>query len=443
VGWDVLREQRFAKQVAMGLFPEGTELSPRDASVPAWDSLTPEMQNEFVNRMAIYAAQIDAIDKGIGKLVAALKEAGQFENTVIMMMDDNAACAESLGNLHGDAIDGSSSTYESYRRNWANLSSTPYREYKHYTNEGGIATPLIVSWPAGISQSDNGTFVREYGYFADIMATCVDLGDAKYPKTYKGNKIQPCEGVSLVPNFKGKHVKRGMTFWEHEINIAVRDGKWKLNILNHELAEPDLTNFELYDMEADPTELHNLADQYPERAQAMFDAWDKWANRVGAYPLCNDGYGYRAQGARRYINGDFTDNLGHWTLNCSGEADVTFSIDTETTINGKTALVDIKTPGERPNQAFMMWKFQGRESTAMDVAFSYIAENDTYVWVRLENQKDPTKKDFSQKVMLPKGNGRIDLGTIEMKKGNKQFALYFGDSPAGKVWLDDIKMDLN
>lgn len=442
-GWDVLRQKRFEKQIALGLFPEGTELSPRDESVPAWDSLTDEQRHEFVNRMAIYAAQVDAIDQGVGKLVQALKDAGQFDNTVIMLMDDNGACAESLGNRHGDEIDGSAATYESYRKNWANLSSTPYREYKHYTNEGGIATPLIVSWPAGISKKDNGRFVREYGYFADIMATCVDLAGATYPETYKGESIHPLEGVSLVPNFKGRHVRRGLTFWEHEINIAVRDGKWKLNILNHETAEPDLTRFELYDMEKDPTELHNLASEDPERAQALFDAWQKWAEKVGAYPLSNKGYGFRAQTSRRYINGDFNDNLGHWTRYSTGSADIAYSVDTTGVIDGKSALIDIRKRGSKPGESALQWKFPARESTRMKVSFSYKSDKDSYVWVRVENQNNPARKSLDRKILLSKEGGRVDLGEFPILGGPKQLCFYFGDTPEGKIWLDEIRMDLN
>ncbi|MCF0176034.1 MAG: arylsulfatase, partial [Bacteroidales bacterium] len=156
-GWDNIRETRFAKQVAMGLFDESVQLSPRDVKVPAWDTLTPEQQEEFTMRMAIYAAQVHSIDRGVGKVVEALKANGQFDNTVIMLMDDNGACAEHISSGKSKEVTGKADTYESYRINWANVSSTPYREFKHYTNEGGIASPLIVSWPKGIDSSRNGS----------------------------------------------------------------------------------------------------------------------------------------------------------------------------------------------------------------------------------------------------------------------------------------------
>ncbi|MCM1501795.1 MAG: arylsulfatase [Bacteroidales bacterium] len=442
-GWDSLREARFAKQIAMGLFGKDTELSPRDVNVPAWDSLTPEQQHEFTMRMAIYAAQVDAIDKGVGKLVQALKDAGQFDNTVIMLMDDNGACAEYISGGRSKEVTGQADTYESYRINWANLSSTPYREYKHYTNEGGIATPLIVSWPGGIKKRYNGTFVREYGYFADIMATCIDLAGAEYPSEYNGHAITPCEGVSLLPNFSGKKTGRGMTFWEHEINIAVRDGKWKLNILNRENDIPDLTRFELYDMEKDPTELHNLASQYPERAEKMFRAWESWAGRAGVYPLCNRGYGQRQQGFRRVINGTFDDNFGGWGRHCSGRADVRFSIDGSYAIDGKKcALVDIVSQGERPADAIMKWVFPTGEKMTATIGFSYKTDVENTLWLRMENAGNPSEKQFSKEITLSPGGGTAVFDNVELEKGRYQLAFYFGSSGTGKIWIDNVVMDL-
>jgi arylsulfatase len=201
-GWDQLRKDRFDRQQKMGLFKNDVSLSLRDQAVEAWDKLTPEQQHEFAMRMAIYAAQIDAMDQGIGRLIEMLKEKRQLDNTIIMFMADNGACAEFVSSGKRKTVDGKQDTYESYRINWANLSSTPYREYKHFTNEGGIASPLIVHYPNGIDKKLNKSFVDEYGHFTDIMATCVDLAGAKYPKTYKGHQITSMQGVSLVPNFK-------------------------------------------------------------------------------------------------------------------------------------------------------------------------------------------------------------------------------------------------
>lgn len=440
VGWDSLRVQRFKKQKAMGLFSEDVELSPRDSRVPAWNSLTDDQKKEYSMRMTIYAAQIAAIDRGVGKVIKALEDAGEFNNTVIMMMDDNGACAERLGTDGIANVTGKAETWESYRINWANLSSTPYREYKHYTNEGGIASPLIVSWPNGINSQLDGSFIREYGYFADIMATCVDIAGAKYPSVYKGHKITPCEGVSLVPNFSNKPTGRGMTFWEHEVNIAVRDGKWKLNIHHVENEPINLSKLELYDMEKDPTELHNLASSDTAKANSMLRAWEKWAARVHAYPLSTDGYGKRQQAYRRVINGEFDDNFGGWTL--SENPSVSYSIDKKHTISGeKTAMITVSQTGAKPSDSFMKWDFPTTGEAHGTISFSYKTDKTNKVWVRMERANKAAEKALSKEVELTK-EGSVSLPFV-IDKGRWQLALYFGNSNPGNIWLDNVKLDLD
>ena len=443
-GWDKLRQERFERQKAMGLFGPDVELSPRDAKVPAWDELSKEEQEDFVMRMAVYAAQINAIDRGVGKIVKALKDAGQFDNTLIMFMDDNGACAEHISSGESKVVTGKADTYESYRINWANLSSTPYREYKHYTNEGGIATPLIVSWPNGIDASRNGSFVREYGYFADIMATCVDVSGATYPKKFHGHKITPCEGVSLVPNFSGEPTGRGMTFWEHEVNIAVRDGKWKLNIHHVEDEPIDLTKLELYDMEADPTEMHNLAAEQPERAKAMMDAWQKWGEKVHVFPLSTDNYGKRQEEYRRHPNCDFDMNLGGWNTSCTAPARVEFSADRSHKMTGeKCAKIDIIASGNKPAQARMGWNFPTDKAYTASMGFSYKADSDNSLWFRLEKQGRPEEKAMNEKVELSAKGGKVRFDDISLEKGRYQLVFYVGESNPGTIWLDDIVFELN
>lgn len=442
-GWDVLREQRFARQKEMGLFGPDVELSPRDANVPAWDSLTTGQQEDFTMRMAIYAAQINAIDRGVGKIVAALKERGQFENTLIMFMDDNGACAEHISSGASKVVTGKSDTYESYRINWANLSSTPYREYKHYTNEGGIATPLIVSWPNGIDASRNGSFVREYGYFADIMATCVDVAGATYPKKFNGHKIHPCEGVSLVPNFSGEPTGRGMTFWEHEVNIAVRDGKWKLNIHHVEDEPIDLTKLELYDMDADPTELHNLASADPERAAAMLEAWKQWADRVHVYPLCTDNYGKRQQEFKRHINGGFDNKLGQWDRRSAEPAKVVFSASEEGRMTGKRcAQIDIEAKGNKPGNAVLKWMFPTDKAYNANVGFSYKASGTNHLYFRLEAVARPEVKPLDELIELNPAGGKVFFKDIALDEGRYQLCFYVGESEEGTIWIDDVILDL-
>ena len=442
-GWDVLRQERFERQKDLGLFAENVELSPRDSRVPAWDSLTPEEQDEFTMRMAIYAAQIDAVDRGIGRVVEALKNQGQFENTVIMIMDDNGACAEHQSSGKSKEVTGQADTYESYRINWANLSSTPYREYKHHTNEGGIASPLIVSWPNGIDKKFNGDIIREYGYFADIMATCVDVAGAEYPKRFNGNKIVPLEGFSLVPNFKGEETGRGMTFWEHEVNIAVRDGKWKLNIFHKEWDPIDLTKLELYDMASDPTEMTNLASKYPERAEMMMRAWHKWAKKSNVYPLSTDGYGHRAQAFKRLINGTFDDNLADWAKVCSDNAEVHYDTDmTGRMGKGKCAHIEIVKSGSRPADAFMKWNFAIDEPMDVKLGFSYDVDTENQIFFRLERQNNPSEKALDQSVLLNENGGKVSNKPVRLEKGRYQLVFYVGKSSVGNIWIDDVVMDL-
>lgn len=439
-GWDQLRADRFSRQKELGLFAENLTLSPRDERVPSWESLSQEEREEFSMRMAVYAAQVDAIDRGVGKVIAALKERNEFDNTIIMIMDDNGACAEHISSGKSKIPDGSADTYESYRINWANLSSTPYREYKHYTNEGGIASPLIVSWPNGIKKEYNGEIIREYGYFADIMATCVEVSSAKYPEYYNGHQITPCEGHSLVPNFNGKTTGRGMTFWEHEVNIAVRDGKWKLNIHHKENEKIDLSKLELYDMDADPIELNNLANEEQERAQNMLEAWHKWAERVHAYPLSTDDYGKRQRAYRLMINGEFDDNFGGWVINSKDGANTHFTIDTEQTISGgKTAKVKINKSGTKPADAFLKWNFPSSEASG-EVCFTVKSDCENHMWIRLEEANNPSNKVINKKVYL---NGTYhDKIPFSLSKGRYQLVFYFGDSNEGNIWLDQVSLNI-
>jgi arylsulfatase len=174
---------------------------------------------------------------------------------------------------------GPADTYIAYGRNWANVSNTPFREYKHWVHEGGISTPLIVHWPKGIRSSRNGQLETQPGHIVDLMATCVDVSRAKYPKERAMAKIKRMEGVSLLPAFNGKSVSRPKPiFWEHEGNRAVRDGKWKLVAKENQ-------PWELYDMDKDRSEMHNLAETNPNKVKELASAWDTFAEKSNVLPL--------------------------------------------------------------------------------------------------------------------------------------------------------------
>lgn len=174
---------------------------------------------------------------------------------------------------------GGADTFIAYGTNWANVSNTPFRQYKHWVHEGGISTPLIVHWPNGIPKERDGQWERQPGHLIDIMAICVDVSGATYPAEVNGNKIKPMQGVSLVPALAGRDLNRKEPlFWEHESNRAVRDGKWKL------VADAD-EPWELYDMAKDRTEMHNLAAKHPEKVKELAAEWDAWAARSDVLPL--------------------------------------------------------------------------------------------------------------------------------------------------------------
>ena len=225
--------------------------------------------------MATYAACVWHMDKAVGTLVAALKERGELDNTLILFMSDNGGNAEGgpNGTTKGEPTQPDSNWFSG--QSWAWLQNTPFREYKHYTHEGGISTPLIAHWPAGIPRGRNGAWESQPGHLIDIMATVVDVGGATYP----GGKVKPKEGVSLRPAFLGKPLARTQPlFWEHEGNRAIREGRWKAVAKENQ-------PWELYDIERDRSELKNLAASDPGRVTALAAKWDAWAARANVLPL--------------------------------------------------------------------------------------------------------------------------------------------------------------
>lgn len=290
-GWDEIREQRLKKQIDSGLISKQWNPAPRsdgDGTVPAWDTLTPKQQKEMAAKMAVYAAQIGSLDQNIGKLVDYLKDEQLFDNTLILFLSDNGACAEPddnpLGrdwkNGKGGPL-GSAKSFQSYGQAWAEVSNTPYRFWKQRIHEGGISTPLIASWPNGITVP--GTFNRDVGHIVDIMATCIELSGGTYPETYKGEPILPMEGISLHPTFQGlEKPNHDQLAWEHFANCGIRIGKWKLVSYRRNLwlrGRPG--PWELYDMENDRTESNDLARQMPEKVIELSTAYTHWAAEVG------------------------------------------------------------------------------------------------------------------------------------------------------------------
>jgi arylsulfatase A-like enzyme len=286
-GWDKLREERYRRQIELGLIDKAWPLSPKTAGIPDWESLDGKKRDEMDLKMAVYAAMVDRVDQNIGKLVEFLKAQGAYENTLILFLSDNGACQEGgmlgRGEFH-DVTKRNQEHDNSYGEAWANAGSTPFRLYKHYLHEGGAATPFFMHWPAGIAARED--WYGEAAQLIDVMPTLLDVAGATYPSERAGEKVRPLDGISLRPAFTGEALGRGAPiFAEHETNASVREGNWKL--VGESVALPDGTQtrqWELYDLTADRTEVNNLAAAQPEKVKDLAAKWEAWAARVGVYP---------------------------------------------------------------------------------------------------------------------------------------------------------------
>jgi arylsulfatase len=229
--------------------------------------------------MSVYAAQIDRMDQGIGRVLRAVEQTGKADNTMILFLADNGGCHEEK--IAGEQVGvppGPRGSFTSYGRPWANASNTPFRLFKHWVHEGGISTPFIASWPAVIRKT--GGLHHEPAHIIDLMSTCVDVAGAKYPETNRGNAIAPADGLSLAATFRGQQRQlHEALFWEHEGNKAVRQGKWKL------VSRFEKRTWELYDIEADRSEMNDLAGREPGRVSDMVKLYDAWAERCGVVPF--------------------------------------------------------------------------------------------------------------------------------------------------------------
>jgi arylsulfatase A-like enzyme len=306
-GYGPVRKARLEKAAKLGLVDPAQGMTPQAGD---WDAVRDKRWEAA--GMEVYAAMVDRMDRGVGRLVAELRRSGRLDDTLVLFMQDNGGCAELQGRtgnkLHPDiarpekptfpalapgdfasegsvprqtrdgfpvrmgpnVLPGAADTYLAYGRGWANVSNTPFREYKHWVHEGGISTPLIAHWPAGIAA--RGELRRQPGHLIDIAATIYDVAGAAYPAG-----ATPPEGVSLRPAFAGKPLEREAIFWEHEGNRAVRAGDWKL-VAKHR------GPWELYDISRDRTEANDLAAAQPARVKELAARYDAWAKRANVEP---------------------------------------------------------------------------------------------------------------------------------------------------------------
>lgn len=306
-GYEAIRKARYEKAKSIGLLPNDLVLPD---GIGKWDSI--ENKAWEAACMEVYAAMIDRMDHGIGRIVGELEAQGKLENTLIFYMQDNGGCAEGMGRqgnknhpniakpdaptlppmaptdfatagsvpsqtrdgypvrMGPNVLPGPADTYIGYGENWANVSNTPFREYKHWVHEGGISTPLVVHWPQGIKTP--GQWRSQPGHLIDIAATLLDVAQTRYP-----TDATPLEGRSLIPAFNDSPIEREGLYWEHEGNRAIRVGDWKL-VAKH--AKP----WELYDLSVDRIEANNLAEKYPERVEQLRKQYRAYADRANVVP---------------------------------------------------------------------------------------------------------------------------------------------------------------
>jgi arylsulfatase len=267
-GWDKIRGERFDKQRKLGLVPASTEPSPRPDHIPAWSGLTPEVRDWESRRMAGYAALIDRIDQELARLVSDLEKSGQLENTLILFLSDNGACPYDRRNVGKDLPPFDPKSQWSDSTGWAWARNSPFRFYKQNQFEGGIATPAVLHWPAGL-KTPPGSINSTPVHLVDVLPTIAELAGAEIPKTFPGREPSPLAGISLAPILAGKDLgKRPPIHFLYGSDRALRDGDWKLVSFRG-------APWELYNLANDRTELHDLASKHPERVKSMSAEWHR------------------------------------------------------------------------------------------------------------------------------------------------------------------------
>jgi arylsulfatase A-like enzyme len=271
-GWDEIRKSRYKKQKDTGLLLDNAKLSPRAPHVPAWDSL-PESEKEWeADRMEVFAAMIDIIDRNIGRITKSLEAKGELDNTLFLFCADNGGCP--FERTRGRSLKPwDAASYWTYDASWAQASNTPFRLYKQNQHEGGISSPLVVHWPKGL-QTSKGSISRQPGHLIDLMATFIDVGNARYPQQVGERKVDQLQGKSLLPIFQNKERDPHESLYFHfGSDRALRQGPWKL-------VSAKLGKWELYNLDEDRSELNDLADKHPDRVTAMSKEWFRLAKDV-------------------------------------------------------------------------------------------------------------------------------------------------------------------
>ncbi|OQX98285.1 MAG: hypothetical protein B6I20_11275 [Bacteroidetes bacterium 4572_117] len=274
IGWDTIRLRRYNKLKDLGLIDENTKLSERPDDIPSWESI--ENKADWADKMEVYAAMIDRMDHGVGKIMKELKKQGKLENTLVIFLSDNGASRENVekrGLNNPDVPVGLQGSYVSYQAPWANVSNTPYRYYKKSTYEGGLASPFIAHWPKKIKTP--GVIINQLAHVYDFMPTFLDIAKSNYPNEFNSNTIQPTDGISILDVLlNNQAISRGAMCWEHVGNVACREGDWKL--VKHSYGD-----WNLYNLKEDGSEINNLADTYPDKVKDLKQKYNIWAKKTG------------------------------------------------------------------------------------------------------------------------------------------------------------------
>jgi arylsulfatase A-like enzyme len=306
-GWDDLRARRFARQQELGIVEPETQVAPRNTEegddVRPWDVLSDDERRLFARHMEVYAAAVDGVDQSIGRLLAALDDLGQRDNTIIVFTSDNGASREGeeagtsgyyvhlLGQPDVDAdlarIDllGGPQTMPHYPRGWAMAGNTPFRLYKINTHAGGHRVPFVLSWPRGVDAQ--GELRRQYAHVVDLLPTLLDLTGVEAPSERHGRPLIPMAGTSFGATLAdpGHDSTRTEQVYEMAGHRGYYRQGWEVVTRHRPLTPFDDDEWELYDLVADPTELADLAAEHPERVAELAAAWEAAAHAEQIYPL--------------------------------------------------------------------------------------------------------------------------------------------------------------
>jgi len=315
MGWDKAREAIHKKQIETGVIPKGTELSPRIPEIPAWDSLKPDEKKLYARQMEVFAAMLTHVDEQIGRMIDALKRTGQYENTVIFVTADNGSSGE--GGLAGTFNEtyvlnglqtpfdanmshyddwGGPNTYPHFHAGWAMAGNTPFKYFKQIVHNGGIADALVITWPKGIKSK--GEVRNQYHHITDIGATILDVTGTPFFDEIDGHKQMSLDGMSMAYSFDSPDAPTNHPEQYYELfgNRAIYKDGWKAVTIHanrmpwnlNKVAPFEEDVWELYHIDEDFSESHNVADKYPEKLKKLKARWEELAWKNNVFPLYDD-----------------------------------------------------------------------------------------------------------------------------------------------------------